>query len=423
MLTVSHMCSNSRLLAGHVRRSVCILAFVLPLAGGSMAATGTTPAGAAIATEADLAKVRSTVHSVAIVSGSQETEREIAGSYRKDTPGAAGGMVQGTRLGSPSVELGGINLSVSIPQLILPGAIAGSIGGSAKRKVQDFRDALARDLASAEGEPLTSARLALHVYQELRDVQDPGARLYADGVSIPGDIDAVLYVNLRDISIDVRGDDAILKTTAEASLASKTDGTTLYRSWYYYQDADSLSNWTRNDNALWHDYANFAQHYLGREISADIFSRVDLRQDLHPADTKSAPAQRGDAWSVSSKSLSPTLAWQLGPPPQDAGTQGIDPSQVRFDLEIYDMHRPVYAAQNIAGTTHTVAAQLDSCQSYRWSVRPSYPVDGGLKYGEWMRAPAPDDKAESRANIGEQASDVPAYLRYFATLKIDCRAR
>ena len=406
--------------------ALCALPCPVPAvaAAGTAAVPTGSPADATASQQPDLEKVRSQVHAVAVVPGTQETEREIAGSYRKDTLGASGGIVKGTTLGSPNVELGGISVGISIPQLMLPGAIAGGIGGQAQRKIQDFRDALARDLGNADNQTLSSSRLALHVYQDLRELPDPGATLYADGVPIPRDVDAVLYVNIRDISIDVRDDEAILKTTAEASLTSKADGTDLYRSWYYYQDQDSLANWTRDDNAVWHDYANFAQHYLSREISADVFSRIDVQARLQPLETDSVRLQRGNIWAGTSKSTRPTFAWELALQKQDDGQAAkVDPSRIPFDLEIYDAHRLVYAGQNIQGTSYTLDSPLDACKSYRWSVRPSYTVDGGVKHGEWMRAPGEDKNDDERANVGKKASEVPAYIQYFPQLKIDCRAK
>jgi hypothetical protein len=370
--------------------------------------------------------LRSGIHDVVIVPGADPTKQDIAGSYDKKAPGISGGIVQGSRLGSPTVDVGGINVGVSIPQLMLPGALVGGAAGYARQKVQDFRDALAKDLANADDQPLTNSRLALHVYQEIRSEPGLEPRLFAPSVPIPDDTDAILFVSINDVTIDVRGDDAILKTTAEITLRNRGDGTAMYQRWVYYQDQDSLANWTRNDNALWRDYANFASHYLGREVAAEVFTRVKLRHEIKPVKTKSLSIRRNDDWQGSSKSRTPTLAWALtlaGHNPDYPWAGEVDESNTDYDLEIYDTHRLVYAEHGIPDPAYTLATSLDACRTYRWTVRPAYRIGGSVKYGEWMRAPSASGDDAGGGNTGENASEAPAYLQGFPSLKIDCRAK
>jgi hypothetical protein len=129
-----------------------------------------------------------------------------------------------------------------------------------------------------------------------------------------------------------------------------------------------------------------------------------------------------NVWQGSSKSLGPTLAWELkllGGDSYGAWTDEIDESDIYYDVEIYDLHRPVYSRQQIQDPRHTVTVELDACQSYRWSVRPSYHVDGDIRYGEWMRS----DTATGNGNVGMKASKAPAYIQDFAALDIKCSAK
>ncbi len=95
-------------------------------------------------------------------------------------------------------------------------------------------------------------------------------------------------------------------------------------------------------------------------------------------------------------------------------------SDIYYDVEIYDMHRPVYSKQQIQDPRHTVAVELDACRTYRWSVRPSYHVDGDIRYGDWMRYNA---NAGNNGNEGRKASEAPAYIQDFASLEIKCSAK
>jgi len=233
-------------------------------------------------------------------------------------------------------------------------------------------------------------------------------------------------VSINNVVIDVRDNEAILKTTAEITMLSKSDGSRLYQKWFYYQDRDKLSSWTENDNALWHDYANFASHYLGREIAADVFARVTPLHELRPVATKSMLLKRNNEWQGSSKSRAPELAWKLtllGDDPHYSWVDEISESKLYYDLEIYDTHRLVYAKEQITEPYFKLDRELDPCKSYRWSIRPSYHVGNSIKYGEWMRSPSETEQKTGNGHIGEKASEAPAYLQDFAYLKIDCRAQ
>jgi hypothetical protein len=370
--------------------------------------------------------LRSSVRTVVVVAGQRPADKAVSGSYEKETPGLVAGIDAGARMGTITKEVGDVAVNFPIPILTIPGAIYGGLSGAAKREIQEFRDALTDELAKAGSRPLTNDGLALDVYSGLRRLPNLDAKLFAPTTPVPTDTDAVLYVNFDDVAIDVQGKEAIITSSANAKLHRLSDGEDLYDTVVRYQDRDTLSNWTNNDNALWRDYANFARLYLGREISAEVFGRVELQYELIPKETDTAARDRKDERQFVSRSPSPTLAWELTSSGGDsAGSRAAasGDADIFYDLEIYDNHRPVYAEEQIPEPRYTIAIELDPCRTYRWSVRPSYHADGEIKFGEWMRI-KPDAVADSGNGIvGRNASEAPAYIQDFALLKIQCGRR
>ena len=329
------------------------------------------------------------------------------------------------------MEVGGVAVNIPIPILTIPGAIFGGLSGAAKRRIQDFRDQLTDELAKAERQQLTNEGLALDVYSGVRKLPNFETKLFAPTTAIPDDTDAILYVGFKSLEIDVQEDDAIITTTAIETLRRLSDRTDLYEKVVIYQDRDTLENWTMNETALWHDYANFARHYFGRELSAEAFSRVELRHELRPKKSDTVSLVKKNEWRGVSKSTSPTLAWELtllGGDSYGSWADEIDEADIYYDVEIYDVHRPVYEKKQIQAAFHTLEYEIDACKTYRWSVRPTYHVDGAIKYGEWMKiVPDIDTDTESETELefengiaGRRASVAPAYVQDFASLKIEC---
>ena len=371
--------------------------------------------------------VRTSIRKAILIGRESPPQEEISGSYRKETAGLVGGMNEGSRLGTISQEIGGVNVNFPIPILTIPGAIFGGLSGATQREIQAFRDALTRELAEAESKPLANDGLALDVYQELGRLASPETRLFAPSVPIPQDTDAILFVSFQDVGIDVKGDEAVLAVSAKATVRDPSDGLKIYETVVAYEDRDTLKNWTANDNALWKDYANFAAHYLAREITGVLFGRVEAAHELRPAESHTVSRVKKDDWNGVSKSKTPTLAWQrVAPPSLSPVIAGATDGDVYYDVEIYDNHRLVYSQRQVPEQTHTLTYEIEACKTYRWSVRPSYHVDGHVRYGEWMRStPQPGEDAETAApagngNIGRKASQAPAYIQDFAQLKIRC---
>jgi len=367
--------------------------------------------------------LRSSINKVVIVPGEGPADQAVTGSYKKGTAGLYGGMAAGQQAGTIiSKDVGVVSVGIPIPILTYPGMIIGGIAGATQKEIQEFRDTLTKDLAEASSLPLANEKIASDVYSGVRKLPNLEAKLFAPTTPIPDDTDAIVFVSLQDVTIAVEGNEAIITTTAKATVHRRSDETDVYAMTIQYQDRDTLSHWTDNENALWRDYASFARHYIGREISAEVFYAVSLKHTLLPVKSDTVKLAKKNVWQGSSKSLGPTLAWELtllGSDSYGAWADEIDESDIYYDVEIYDLHRPVYSRQQIQEPRHTVSVELDACQSYRWSVRPSYHVDGDIKYGEWMRS----DTATGNGNVGKKASKAPAYIQDFAALDITCSAR
>lgn len=372
--------------------------------------------------------LRASIDKLVVIAGADPAGQEITGSYEKATAGLIGGMDAGSRAATISKDVGPVPVNIPIPILTLPATIIGGIAGTTQREIQEFRDTLTEDLAQAADQPLTNSGLASDVYFNLQKIQSLDTRIFAATTPVPEDTDAILYVSVNKLTIDVQGKEAILTTTARASLHRLNDNRSIYQTEVRYQDRDTLNHWTDDDNALWHDYVNFARHYLGREISAEVFDRVEINHELGPAESETVARVKRNPWQGISKSAAPTLAWELellGGDSYRGWSKTIDASNIHYDVEIYDMHSLVYAQDDGPNASHTVAYELEPCRTYRWSVRPHYHVGNDIKYGEWMRfkSDAGSEADIGNGNLGRNASASPAYIQDFASLEIGCRRR
>ena len=370
-------------------------------------------------------EVRSSLRKIVVLPIASPADQAVTGDYKNATKGFAGGMASGSEIGKGiQTEVGGIPVGIPFPILTMPGALVGGISGFTKREIQEFRDGLTRDLAEASSQPLTNDAIASDVFWGLKKVPTLEPKLIAPSTPVSEDTDAILYVSLSNITIDVQGKEAIITTSANATLRRLRDGSDVYIADVKYQDRDTLSNWNENDHALWHDYVNFAKHYLGREISAELFDRVELQLEIKPAKSATIKKVKKNDWVGISKTSTPTLAWELkllGGNDYGPWASEISAANISYDVEIYDMDRLVYAANRIPNASHTVVDELEPCKTYRWSVRPSYSLGADHRFGEWMRSNAGNDTGNG--GTGKAASVAPAYIYDFASLEIKCRRK
>ena len=369
-------------------------------------------------------KHRASVSKIVVLPGLSPVSGSVTGSYKKETVGLIDGMDKGRGLGTYSKEVVGIPMKMSIP-ILTPilgtiGALVGGASGGSKRALQDFRDGLTAEIAESADQQLSNDALASDVFWRLREVPSLKPKILIDATQIPADTDAILYVSFSDSDINVRENEAVIRMSATATLRRLSDGAHIYENQVHYQDRDTLQNWTKNDVAAWHDFANFARHYLGREISAELFERVLVKHDLHPAEsTTVSRVKKKSIWFGASKSTTPTLAWEHTLDVDDADTpwaKSTAAADIAYEVEVYDSHQLVYAAKRITNSEFTIDLELQPCMTYHWSVRPSYKIDGDLRFGEWMRS-NPDS---ANGNDGSAASVATAYIYDFAKLEIAC---
>ena len=365
---------------------------------------------------------RRSVKKIVVLPGVSPASGAVTGSYRKETDGLLDGVDRGREIGVFRKDIGGIPISFPIRILTVPGMIFGGLSGTVKRQIQDFRDAMTENLAESAETPLSNDALATDVFWRLRDVSGLKPKVFALTTPVPEDTDAILYVSFSDSSIEVDGKVATITFTATATLRRYSDGQHLYENQIRYQDSDTLGNWTQDETAAWRDYANYARHYMGREIVAELFERVEVQQVLRPEETDTVSRVKKKEWQAVTSSRTPTLAWDLELASDDQQlpwAKTINEADISYDLEIYDMHQLIYSAKRVGGQRHTVEVELEDCKTYRWSVRPSYNVDGAVRFGEWMRS-NPDT---TNGNAGKAASEAAAYIYDFASLKIKCGRR
>ncbi len=401
-----------------------LVALVMTAAWSAMAQESGEDAGALVQVADRLMaeEYRASVKKVVVLPGVSPPSGGVTGSYAKETAGLLDGIDRGREIGVIRKEVGGIPISFPIRILTVPGMIFGGLSGTIKRQIQDVRDAMTEDLAETTDSPLSNDALATDVFWRLRDVPGLNPKVFALTTPIPEDTDAILYVSFSDSTINVDGNMATITFTATATLRRVVDGQHLYENQVHYQDTDSLKNWTENDKAAWHDYANYARHYVGREIVAELFERVEIKQVLTPEETDTVSRVKKQEWQGVTRSRTPTLAWNLDLT-DDGKTHpwaaNIGEENIYYDVEVYDLHQLVYVAKGIADPQHTIDVELDDCKTYRWSVRPSYHVSDMVRYGEWMRS-NPDP---ANGNLGKEGSAASAYIYDFASLEVKCARR
>ncbi|MCG8371447.1 MAG: hypothetical protein MJA32_13165 [Proteobacteria bacterium] len=388
---------------------------VVAALAASQAAGETAPPQATHMSEA----LRSSVSRVVIVPAGGGSREAVTGTYEKKTPGLAGGISQGAEIGQVPVEVGHVPVVIPIPVLRELGMLFGGIRGTAQRHVQAMRDRMTDDLVQTVEQPLTNAALANDVYWGLREASSVDPKLFAVTTPIPQDTDAVLYVTIDQVTLNIQKSEAIITTTATAKLERYSDGSVLYRKEVSYEDRDAMRTWAKDDYALWTEYRVFARHFLGRELAAELYGRIAPDHSLAPASSGSIKAVNENLWQGKTGTRSPTLVWAFELRGDDAGA--ADAADVLWDIEVYDERRPVYSAKQVRGMQHTVDPPLEPCKTYRWTVRPVYPGPDGSRNGAWMRA-AQAGKPPGGLS-GRKVSEAHAYIQDFPVLRVDCKAK
>ncbi len=356
--------------------------------------------------------IRSSISTISVHPGERLPDLYVGGDYQAQTPtmgdGAAAGAAEGAKLtGEMIVE---DPRALIVAPIILPVAmVAGTIVGAAAAKIQEevreFRDEMTDDMLDESNPTLPSAALASELESFVGSV---------DGVQLadPDVADAALTITLTEIAVILDGNDAEMTATAHLVLRDSADGKALYTRSVLYSDSDTLRNWTRDDNALWEEFTVNARRYIAREAAAQLFETITTRHVLRPTDNK---------WSSRAKTDRPTLSWDFALLGGDSfdGTDIAD-TPARYDLEIYDGSRIVYAARDIAESRHVVAEPLPTCKRLYWSVRPLMLVEGKRRGGEWMRRATAAERAyqQTGASFSGRKRE---YMEGFARLTTRCK--
>jgi len=227
--------------------------------------------------------------------------------------------------------------------------------------------------------------------------------------------DAALTVSVSHVAVKTDNDDATITTYANGSLSNGDGQQVLYSKEYKYSERDKLRNWTANENEAWGAYVKRARHYIAAEVTADMFETIHVRNVLRPVKTDSFTG----GWSGRAKAQRPTLSWELFLLGGDPYEFDIVEEEVRFDLRIFEGSRLIYEARQISGTSHTPDIPLPECKDLRWSVRPVYPVDGGLRAGDWMQYRSGFDKFWNNEAVRSNSA-TPDFWQYFPELDTRC---
>jgi len=153
-----------------------------------------------------------------------------------------------------------------------------------------------------------------------------------------------------------------------------------------------------------------------------LYERVDVKHTLQPKESTSVERVKKNNWNGVSWTTMPTLAWELSldaDNPNAKWAANISTADVTFDVEVYDLHQLVYAAKRVANPEYKLEVELEACKVYRWTVRPTYRVDGSVHVGAWMRS----NPGHTNGNIGASASVASAYIYDFASLEIKCGSK
>ena len=364
-------------------------------------------------------ELRDSVRRIVILPIPGTSGEAITGTYEQQTRGLAEGAAQGAGIGQVPVEVGQVPINIPIPILREIGMLVGGITGAVERRTQDLRDRLTEDLASEVEQPLSNIALATDVFWGLRETRLVDPKLFAKTTPIPPDTDAILYINLEEVTLNIQKDVAIVSTVASARLQKQADGSTLYRATASYSDRDQLKNWAKNDYAPWREYREFARHYLARELIAQLYDRVAVAHTLEPVYGDSVEPDKKIPWHGETAALRPTLEWAFEL--QEDAVGPVENATISWDLEIYDAARPVYQAKGISSPSFTVDTPLEACKTYFWSVRPAYRKDGATRHGAWMRRQ--EGTSEDNGNVGRAVSEAHAYIQDFPSFDVDCKAR
>ncbi|MEM7450818.1 MAG: hypothetical protein AAF350_05200 [Pseudomonadota bacterium] len=295
---------------------------------------------------------------------------------------------------------------IVMPAAMIAGSIAGASAAAFEKKLAEFREELADELVTSSDTPTPGVGLAQALTVMIPQRTD---------VQVTKDADTELVISIRDISVDTADRDAVITTVADITLTRLADSKVLYRRSKRYAERNSLRAWSADDYALYQGYPERARRYVAAQVVADVFERLHVRHVLRPAGSESFTG----GWAGRFRGGDTTLAWEYFLVGGDDHAPKLDEDSIQFDLRILEADRIVYEANRIDGDTHTVRDVLPECTTLRWSVRPTFLVDGQRRAGAWMHYRSNFDKIWNSEFDGPMA-ETPPHWQYFARLTPPC---
>ena len=176
---------------------------------------------------------------------------------------------------------------IVLPMFVIVGAVTGATTRAVLQKIHEARKDLTDALLEQDNRPLPNYLLAEELQSHLEAVKDVESTLIPVEVPLALDVDAILEVEVRKVTITIEGGDAIMDTEVIAAIRRSGDTTLLYQRDFSFDQTESLNDWVDDDNALWNDYVDRAQRYFARRISEEFFEKLELRHVLRPVHSES----------------------------------------------------------------------------------------------------------------------------------------
>jgi len=357
---------------------------------------------------------RSGIKRVAVIAGNAEINFDVGGpDYGKQgdevgngVAAGAGAAIGGLAESGEAAPLYILMLPVIIPVAAGVGGVAGAIEAEKRENNREAADAL---MAAYEGQ-LPNVILAREVAGQLAEVGGIEAGVYRDDEIDSIEADAMLTVNVTEVSAQVTDTKGLLGVTVEAVLTSLPDHEPLYRELYSFHDTRSMRKWTEDNGKAWLEHLRRAKIRISERIVQNHFTLLELRHVLRPLATGSY----ADFKKAKLNTTTPELSWDfvlLGDDSHLAAQPEIDSESISWDIRIQRGDEITYERRALPSQTHVVEAGLEECTGYAWSVRPRYTLGGDVRLGEWM--------VVSRASRG----DVVSLWDDFHRLNTPCSSR
>jgi hypothetical protein len=355
---------------------------------------------------------RSGITRVAVIPGNVDANFILGGpDYGKQGDEVGKGVADGVNA-ALSPDMGGSGdgavLYILLLPLIIPtAALLGGISGAVEAEVRENNKEAADALIAAYDGKLPNVQLAREIGQKLADFDGIEATVYRSSEIEQIEADAMLTINVTQVSAEITDSKGRLGVSVEAVLVSLPDREQLYREIYGFHDTRSMSDWAADNAMAWREHLRKAKIKVSERIVHNFFTLLELRHVLRPIATESYKNFN----KAKLNSTSPELAWDfllLGDDSHLQEEPQITPDMISWDLAIRIGEVTQYERKALNAQQHVVEEPLDQCTRYNWSVRPRYSINDVERVGEWMTV--------SRTDRG----DVIAITQDFHFLQTPC---